>query len=634
MNTFKKILSVFFLFSCFCHRLLSQENKAVDSTAKSIQQSVDSTANINQQAAEKYLLQQKEQQRVDSMITIQLQKELEQVSATSNKRKTLEDSLQQLSKKDSIRKAEQLKRISELKQKAKGYPVVLLSDTLFYVYTRLGSFSAAERAEAISAKIQKMYDDAFFKADSLEVVQSEVTWDIVYNNDNIIMSATDLDALWYNKPADQLANDYLIKIKKEIIRAKKANSFSNWVKRLVYIGLIIIGIAMIVFGVNRLFRYTTRFLTKNKEKYFRSFTFQNIQLLSAEQHFVFAIRVNNILRIAVIILSVYLALPLFFSVFPQTKSLADVLWSWITTPAKDLISSIIGFLPNLFTIAVIYLATRYVIKLIRYFASEIDKSAIRISGFYREWAWPTFYIIKFLIYAFMFVIIFPYLPGSHSTAFKGVSVFLGVLLSIGSSSAISNLMAGLVITYMRPFKIGDRVKIGDISGDVIEKTLLVSRLRTIKNEDVTVPNSNILNNYTINYSAHCQDTGLIIHSTVTIGYDVPWKDMHQALTDAALRTEYIILQPPPFVLQTSLDDFYVSYQINAYTKEANKQANIYSQLHQNIQDVCNERGIEIMSPHYNALRDGNMTTIPPNTASSQYKTTPSNVNAKRENAEK
>jgi small-conductance mechanosensitive channel len=210
----------------------------------------------------------------------------------------------------------------------------------------------------------------------------------------------------------------------------------------------------------------------------------------------------------------------------------------------------------------------------------------------------------------MFVLIFPYLPGSDSEIFRGVSVFIGILFSLGSSSAISNIIAGIVITYMRPFKIGDRIKIGEMTGDVIEKTLLVTRLRTPKLEEITIPNSSVLSGNTINYSSNTKNEGLIIHSTVTIGYDVPWKDMHQALIDAALRTPEIINQPQPFVLQTSLDDFYVSYQINAYVKEVNRLAAIYSGLHQNIQDVCNERGIEIMSPHYRALRDGNTSTIP------------------------
>jgi small-conductance mechanosensitive channel len=252
----------------------------------------------------------------------------------------------------------------------------------------------------------------------------------------------------------------------------------------------------------------------------------------------------------------------------------------------------------------------YVIKLVKYIFHEIELGKLKITGFHADWANPTFSIINFFLYAFMFILIFPYLPGSDSQIFKGVSVLIGVLFSLGSSSAIANIVAGLVITYMRPFKVGDRIKIGEVTGDVIEKTLLVTRIISTKNEIVTIPNSSVLTGNTVNYSIEASEKGLIIHTNITIGYDVPWKTIHQALLDAALRTETILKEPQPFVLQISLDDFYVTYQINGYTKEANKQASVYSLLHQNIQDVCNEKGIEILSPHYRAARDGNMTTIP------------------------
>ena len=225
----------------------------------------------------------------------------------------------------------------------------------------------------------------------------------------------------------------------------------------------------------------------------------------------------------------------------------------------------------------------------------------------------------------MVIVIFPYLPGSESPVFRGVSVFLGFLFTFGSAGSLSNIIAGLVLTYMRLFVIGDRVKIGDVVGDVIEKSLLVTRVRTIKNEIISIPNSTVMSSHTINYSSDAVDNGLIMHTTVTIGYDVTWKTIHQALLDAAGRTDMLLKEPKPFVLQTSLDDFYVSYQINAYTKEPNKQAVIYSQLHQNIQDCCNEASIEILSPHYRAQRDGNMTTIPSDYLPKDYKAPSFNV---------
>ena len=202
---------------------------------------------------------------------------------------------------------------------------------------------------------------------------------------------------------------------------------------------------------------------------------------------------------------------------------------------------------------------------------------------------------------------------------------MGVLFTFGSAGALGNVVAGLVLTYMRAFKIGDRVTIGEVTGDVIEKTLLVTRLRTIQNEIVSVPNSTVMNNHTVNFSSDATTNGLILHTTVTIGYDAPWRQVHQLLIDAALSTQLIESEPAPYVLQTSLDDYYVSYRINAYTKMPNQQAKIYSQLHQNIQDKFNEAGVEIMSPHYNALRDGNATTIPAENLPKDYKTPSFNI---------
>ena len=216
--------------------------------------------------------------------------------------------------------------------------------------------------------------------------------------------------------------------------------------------------------------------------------------------------------------------------------------------------------------------------------------------------------------------LFPYLPGADSPAFKGISVFLGVLFSLGSTSAIGNIVAGVILTYMRAFSLGDRVQIADTMGDVVEKTLLVTRIRTIKNVDITIPNAMVLGSHITNYSSSSQQYGLILHTTVTIGYDAPWRQVHQLLIDAATATENILQLPAPFVLQTSLDDFYVSYQINAYTDRPALMARTYSELHQNIQDRFNEARVEIMSPHYSTLRDGNQTTIPPDYLPDDYRT--------------
>jgi len=466
----------------------------------------------------------------------------------------------------------------------------------------------------------------------MKVNKTEYGTEIYYDNDQVIMLVSDIDAMFSNKDSYVLATEYMNVIRASIVKEREANSLTNWLKRIGLAILILVGLYFLIYLNNKIFRWLNNFIQEKKDLFIKGMTVNKIKIFTPEQFERVILKITNLVRIFVIILTVYLSVPLLFSIFPETKMWTSTLLEWVLGPARKALHGIISFLPDLFSIVVIVFIFRYSIKGIKYFVDQIENGEIHINGFYPDWAHPTFRILKFLLYAFMLVLIFPFLPGSESSAFKGVSVFIGVLFSLGSSSVIANMVAGLVITYMRPFKTGDRVKIGDITGDVVEKTALVTRIRTVKNEDVTVPNSTILLSSTTNFSTNTgpKDNGLIIHTTVTIGYDVPWKDMHQALITAALRTEMILKKPQPFVLQTSLDDFYVSYQVNGYTKEANKQAFVYSQLHQNIQDCCNEAGIEIMSPGYMNHRDGNRTTIPVNYLDKDYKAPTFNVKQVKE----
>jgi small-conductance mechanosensitive channel len=299
-----------------------------------------------------------------------------------------------------------------------------------------------------------------------------------------------------------------------------------------------------------------------------------------------------------------------FSFFPWAEEIVNDFYGYVAKPIKFVFYGFIDFLPNLIFIIVILWITRYVIRVLQDIVEDIEAEKFIISGFPKEWARTTQKIISLLIWAFALVVIYPLLPGSASPAFRGVSIFIGAIISFGSTSAVANIVAGVVITYMSPYKIGDRVKIQEITGDVIERTLLVTRIRTPKNEDVTIPNANIINNKIVNYSTNTEDLGLLIHTTVTIGYDVPWGIVDKLLRQAAQKSLHIEAEPAPFVLQTSLDDHYVSYELNAYIKEPNKMPAIYSDIHKNIQEAFNEAGIEILSPQYIAARDGNLSTVP------------------------
>ena len=600
MNTHFKLSILFTLFACTIG--FSQND------------SVRKTDSINALLLKKYQLQQvtnDKQFKLDSIKKVQLENELLSLKTTDNlKKETLLNQLSELKNSEKERIEAKKAQIKALKVSTKGFPVLgAFGDTLFIVYNRLGSFSAKERAEAITNRLKVLESDFNFNAKNLKVVNAETTTDLV-SGEKIILSVSENDAIWNDTTATGLANNYKIIVTNNFEKHKQATSLTTILKEIGLALLVLLFFSALIYFTGRLFTWTGTKIELSEDKTIKGIKIKNYTLFDAKRQVNALLLVNKIVKWIFILLLIYITLPILFGIFPWTKNFAEILFGYILNPLKNIASGIWNYLPNLITIIVIIVFFRYVMKGIHFLKDEIANENLKFAGFYPDWANPTFQIIKVLIYAFMVVVIFPYLPGSDSDIFKGVSVFLGFLFTFGSAGSLANVIAGLVLTYMRLFKIGDRVKIGDVFGDVIEKSLLVTRVRTTKNEIISIPNSTVMSSHTINYSSDTVDKGLILHTTITIGYDVPWKKIHDALLEAANRTEFLLKEPKPFVLQTSLEDFYVAYQINAYTKEANKQAGIYSNLHANIQDCCNEVGIEILSPHYRAARDGNQSTIP------------------------
>lgn len=350
--------------------------------------------------------------------------------------------------------------------------------------------------------------------------------------------------------------------------------------------------------INFLFRKLRRQIIWLKVHKLKPLVFREYELLNTNYLCRILLVLCRILRYVVLIFFFIITIPILFSIFPQTESLAMKIFYYIIDPIKMVVKAIIEYIPNLFIIAIIWYCVRYIVKGLRYISEEIKSEKLKITGFYPDWAEPTFNIIRFLLYAFMIAMIYPYLPGSESGVFQGISVFVGLIVSLGSSSIISNFIAGFVITYMRPFKAGDFIKVNDTVGNVVEKSPFITRIRTIKNEIVTIPNSFITTSNTVNYSSSARQYGLIIHTMLTMGYDVPWRKVHQLLIDAAIKTDGVLEHPAPFVLETELNDNYMCYQINAYIKDADDMPYIMSDLLQNIQDAFNEAGIELFAPHH------------------------------------
>jgi len=477
----------------------------------------------------------------------------------------------------------------------KSFPVMLFHDTLFHIDAYMGNLTPEERAKNISARIERIY----YEYDSIQITlsQNEKAIDVVCG-EIFIMTLQESDTIIQGKNIQMLANEYAERIKSSIEKNRKERSILTILTRIGLVLLVLGAIWLMIFLIAKGHTYFSKRLLNYKGKWFKNLSYKGYTFITANQELKVIVWLLKVLKWVIIAILIYLFLPLVFSIFPFSRGWAAKLFSFIWNPFKGILISIWHYLPNLFTIIVLFIVFKYLIRFIKYIFSEIEAGKLKIPGFHVDWAKPTFSIVRFLMYAFMFILIFPYLPGSESRVFQGVSVFLGLLVSLGSSSAIANMVAGLVITYMRPFKIGDRIKIGEVTGNVVEKTMLVTRLRTSNNESITIPNSAILSGNTTNYSALAATEGLILSTKVTISYQTPWRTVQKALLEAAGRTSNLLHNKKHFVIQSALDQFHAVYQLNVYTSEGNAFAPIYNELHQNIQDVCAEYGIEIVSPQF------------------------------------
>lgn len=546
----------------------------------------------------------------DSVRMADMKKELEEARLSeANMRMEMEQMRLKAFAADSVKLAQQRARIDSLRQFTPGVPVVVEGDTLFYLYTKRGGCTPLQRAEMIDAAIMQLGKRFTLHPDSVYIESSDIVTDLMYGN-KVIASFTDQDGLWEGRSREQLATDKRKIVVQKLKELKEEHSLWQLGKRILYFVLVLAGQYLLFWLTGWLFRKLKVRIQKLKDTRLKPISIQNYELLDTQRQVNLLIFLSNLLRYVIMLLQLLITVPLLFAIFPQTKGLAYQIFSYIWNPIKNILVGIVDYIPNLFAILIICFAVKYLVRLVHYLSREVEAGRLKFGGFYPDWAMPTYHIIRFLLYAFMIAMIYPYLPGAKNGVFQGISVFVGLIISLGSSTVIGNVIAGLVITYMRPFKLGDRIQLNDTTGNVIEKTPLVTRIKTPKNEVVTIPNSFIMSSHTVNYSASAREYGLIIHSEVTIGYDVPWRQVHQLLIEAALNTPGVIDDPRPFVLETSLSDWYPVYQINAYIREADKLAQIYSDLHQNIQDRFNEAGIEIMSPHYMAMRDGNESTIP------------------------
>jgi small-conductance mechanosensitive channel len=486
--------------------------------------------------------------------------------------------------------------ISEAEIGTPTAPVTLDGVTLFKV-RGVSAFPAEQRAGAIAGRVQAVAADATVSADALRVVEAEHGSEI-RAVDQLVMTVLDADARIEGIDRRLLAEAYRRRIASAMTAYRQDRSASVLMASAGYsLGATLL-LGIVLWTLYRLYQRLDATMEQRFKTRFHALKIKSYEILQTQQMWRALHAGTRTFGWLLAATSIYLYLHFVLSLYPWTRPFAQHLLDLLLKPLVALGVGLLAAIPDLLIIAILVVITRYLLRLIHAFFTAAAGGQIVLSGFDPEWAWPTYRIIRLLIVAFAVVVAYPYVPGSGSNAFKGVSIFLGVIFSLGSSSVIANIIAGYTMTYRRAYRIGDRIKVGDLMGDVIETRIMVTHLRTPKNEEIVVPNSMILNSHVINYSSLARTQGLILHTPVGIGYETPWRQVEAMLIQAAERTPGLLSKPEPFVLEKSLGDFCVTYELNVYCDKASEMLQLYALLHQNILDAFNEHGVQIMTPAY------------------------------------
>lgn len=475
-------------------------------------------------------------------------------------------------------------------------PVVLDGVVLFRV-RGVSSLPAETRARLIGDRIAEVAADRTIEPGSLHVVEGEGVSRIVARGVPVV-TLVDADAALEGLHRKELASAHLAKVQEAIAdyrAARTPGAMRRSIVNAVGAGLVLaLAVAALAWSWRRVDRFLERRLTEGV----RSVEIRSFRLMRGEAVWRAARSVLVALRAVVLLGILLLFLSFVLDQFPWTRGLSRGMAAFALRPLQEMGEGLLSSIPSLVFLAVLFLAVRLGLRAVRLFFDAVGRGAVTLQGFDREWAEPTYKIIRIAAIAFALIVAYPYIPGSDTAAFKGVSVFIGVVFSLGSSSVVSNIIAGYMMTYRRALKVGDRVRIGDAVGDVIETRLQVTHLRSPKNEEIIVPNSQILAGEVTNYSSLARVHGLILHTEVGIGYDTPWRQVEAMLLLAAERTEGVAREPRPFVLEKKLGDFAVVYELNAYCDNPQAMNLLYAALHRNVLDVFNEYGVQIMTPAY------------------------------------
>ena len=503
---------------------------------------------------------------------------------------------------DSLRQAEQKQRIDSLRQTTPGVPLIIDGDTLLVVYASLGGESPVSRVESLQYKILQLGKSLKMTTDTLHIFESEYTADIM-SGELVMMRVSDLDGLWHGMTRRQLAEENMRVISQAIEALQNEYGLEAKLEGLGWAVLVIVAQIVLLMLTFRLIRRLRRKILSGFSGKIKPVVAKGYEVLNILQWKRLLLMLTRGLLVMLVVIQLFISLPLLFSIFPETEKFTWKMINYVWSPLRDIVVSMVGFFPNLVKIVVIIYVVHWILRALRHVANELQSGRLKIEGFYEDWAMPTYHIIRIFVVAFTLVVVWPLLPGSESGVFKGVSIFVAALFSLGSTTTIGNLISGIIITYMRPFLVGDYVRIDNREGVVVEKNAFITRLKDIKGNIVTVPNNSILSQQTVNYSAALRHgQGTIIHTDFTFTYVVPRATIETYLLEAADRCELLLKEPKPFVLVTALEDFYTRYELNGYTQDAEQLFEVYSDLHKHIVDVFREHQLNPTSSHFVSIK--------------------------------
>ena len=530
-------------------------------------------------------------QQADSATRLDLESELSQLRSSDRMMRTILkakiDSIKKVTEERNVRIKNQ---VDSLRENVAGIPVVFNKDTIFSIYSKLGPFQAIDRALTIQGKIEKLAGDYSYSEQKFRLEHGEESSDVYYD-EIILLSVTDRDAFWMDTRRQDLAMTYKYIIEKSIANYLDENDLVKMFFRIILMLVIILGLYYMVKYMNKWFSLFLKAIAKLGKRYFKGLHIGEYEILNIEKQRVIVLWFMNVIKWFVIAVVLYLSVPLIFSLFPATENVANTMIEYVSTPLVRIFWSAVGFIPELVTIAIILVLTYYFVRFLRFLSVEIEHEILKIPGFYPDWARPTYNLLRIMVYAFAFAVIYPYLPGSNSPVFQMVLIFLALLIALGSMSSVANVIAGLVITYMRPFKIGDRVKVGETVGDVVEKTLLITRIRTLKNVEVTVPNSAILNGQTVNFSSAASTGGLKLSLDVFFSAVDDREKIERVLMESALLCDGVLTDPKPHSVISGISDSEIYVKWHVFIANPNDSANVVGRLCSKIVEDSTNNGL-------------------------------------------